>query len=113
MGTGSEQITSAENEAAVLARDGHACQMCGADADDLSSGRLSVCVFPPRAGLSSPNVVDLKTLCPDCKEGSATAKFLPRMDAKRLLVALRRATDTDQLAVLDWLLKKYPQRGAK
>ena len=113
VGTGREHISSAEIDAAVLARDGNICQMCGADANDLSGGRLSVCVFPPRAGLSSPNVVDLKTLCPDCKEGLATAKFLPRMDAQWLLVALRRAAGADQLAVLDWLLKKYPQRGGK
>jgi len=35
------------------------------------------------------------------------------MDAHELLVELRRATTRDQMTVLDWLLKKYPQRGAK
>ena len=83
--------------------------VCGADADDFPDGRLSACVFPPRAGLTSPNAADLKTLCPDCSNGSATAKFLPRMDARRLLVELRRATGADQLVIRDWLLRKYPR----
>ena len=53
---------------------------------------------------------DLKTLCPDCDEGFSTATLFPRMNAKALQQEIRRATVSDQLAVLDWLLKKYPQR---
>ena len=48
---------------------------------------------------------DLKTLCPDCDEGFATATLFPRMNAKDLKKEIRRATDSDQLAVLDSLLK--------
>ena len=109
VGNGGAQHRSQDIEVFVLARDDYTCQMCGADADDFPDGRLSACVFPPRAGLTSPNAADLKTLCPDCSNGSATAKFLPRMDARRLLVELRRATGADQLVIRDWLLRKYPR----
>jgi len=38
---------------------------------------------------------DLKTLCPDCDEGFAKTKLLPRMNAQELLVQLRRTAVTD------------------
>ena len=72
-----------------------------------------------RAGYLARNVLsvknstlDLKTLCPDCDDGFATAKLLPRMNAQELLVQLRRASVADQLEVLKWLLKKCPAREA-
>ena len=58
------------------------------------------------------SALDLKTLCPDCDDGFATTKLLPRMNARELLVQLRRATAADQIEVLKWLLKKYPMREA-
>jgi len=59
------------------------------------------------------DVADLTTLCPDCDEGFATATLPPHMNATQLLRELRRASVVDQLAVLDWLKKKYPRRGSK
>ena len=90
------------------------CQACGADASDVG-GKAKM-----RFGFISRNDAslvltdaDLKTLCPDCDDGFATATLLPRMNAKDLQQEIRRATVSDQLAVLDWLLKKYPQRETK
>ena len=97
----------------VLGRDENTCQMCGATNADIDSGTMTIAVFPPQPSLARPDEVDLKTLCPDCAAGASTADFEPRMDAHELLVELRRATTRDQMTVLDWLLKKYPQRGAK
>lgn len=59
------------------------------------------------------DIADLKTLCPDCDEGFATAALPPHMNATQLLRELRRASVVDQLAVLDWLKKKYPPQGRK
>ena len=59
------------------------------------------------------SALDLKTLCPDCDDGFATAKLLPKMNAQELLVQLRQATVADQLKVLKWLLSKYPNQVQK
>ena len=97
----------------VFARDKLTCQMCGATDDDIESRAMSITVFPPQPSLTAPSEIDMKTLCPDCATGVRTAVFELRMNAQELLVQVRRATARNQLAVLDWLLKKYPQRGAK
>ena len=98
----------------ILRQHAHTCQACGAVADDVG-GEDKMCVgFIPRNDSSlTLSDADLKTLCPDCDEGFANATLFSRMSATELLNEIRRATVSDQIAILDWLLKKFPQRGAK
>lgn len=95
----------------MLYRDDFTCQACGATSTDIGGQELMRLGYLARNDESIKNsTLDLKTLCPDCDEGFATAKFLPRMNAQELLVQFRRATVTDQLQALKWLLKKYPNQ---
>lgn len=97
---------------AVLAHDDFTCQACGATGDDVGGNQFMRVGYIARNDRQVKNTdADLKTLCPDCDDGFATATLLPRRNAQELLVELRRATVENQLAVLDWLLKKYPKRG--
>jgi len=50
---------------------------------------------------------NLKAICSVCNEGASNAT-LPRPDLMKLLVNVRRATAQDQLEVLKWLKKKFP-----
>ncbi len=98
----------------VLRRHAYTCQACGADADDVG-GEDKMCVgfFPRNDSSLTLSDADLKTLCPDCDEGFASATLFSRMSATELLKEIRRAAASDQIAVLDWLLEKFPQRAAK
>ncbi len=99
---------------AVLLRDDFTCQTCGATGADIGGRDLMRVGYLARNKESLKNsTLDLKTLCPDCDEGFATAKLLTRMNAQELLVQLRRATAADQLEVLKWLLTKYPKHNTK
>ena len=97
----------------ILRQHEHTCQTCGAGAEDVG-GEDKMCVgFIPRNDSSlTLTDADLTTLCPDCDEGFASATLHSRMSATELLKEIRRATASDQIAVLDWLLKKFPQRGS-
>jgi 5-methylcytosine-specific restriction endonuclease McrA len=95
----------------VLQRDNFTCQTCGATSLEVGGRELMRVGYLARSDENKKNLtLDLKTLCPDCDEGFATAKLLPRMNAQELLVQLRRATVADQIDVLKWLLKKNPVR---
>ena len=98
----------------TLQRHDYTCQACGADESDVGGKSKMRVGFIPRNDASlTLTEADLKTLCPDCDEGFATATLFPRMAAKYLQKEIRRASVADQLAVLDCLLTKYPQRGIK
>lgn len=98
----------------ILQQHDHTCQACGADASDVGGKEKLRVGFIPRNDASlALTDADLKTLCPDCDDGFATATLFPRMNAKDLQKEICRATVPDQLAALDWLLKKYPQRKTK
>jgi 5-methylcytosine-specific restriction endonuclease McrA len=103
-----------ERSLAVLQRDNFTCQSCGATGAEVGGRELMRVGYLARNDESVKNsTLDLKTLCPDCDEGFATAKLLPKMNAQELLVQVRRATVTDQIEVLKWLLKKYPKQVQK
>ena len=92
----------------------YTCQACGADASDVGGkAKMRVGFIPRHDSSLTLTDADLKTLCPDCDDGFATATLFPRMHALDLLQETRRATVSDQLVVLAWLLKKYPQVGPK
>lgn len=103
-----------ERELTILQRDNFTCQTCGATGAEVGGLELMRVGYLARNDENVKNsTLDLKTLCPDCDEGFATAKLLPRMNAQELLTQVRRATVADQLEVLKWLLKKYPKRVQK
>lgn len=104
---------SKETRAFVLDRNGFTCQMCGAVAgephpfDHERKTRLHIghTIDKSLGGGDEPS--NLRAICSVCNEG-ATNVTLPRPDLQKLLVQVRRATSTDQRAVLDWLRKKFP-----
>jgi 5-methylcytosine-specific restriction endonuclease McrA len=103
---------SQSNNSAVLSRDNFTCQTCGATGAEVGGRELMRVGYLARNDESVKNsALDLKTLCPNCDEGFATAKLLPRMNAQELLVQVRRAAAADQIEVLKWLVKKYPRQG--
>lgn len=106
--------SQSQSNSAVLLRDNFTCQTCGATGAEVGGRELMRVGYIARNDESVKNLtLDLKTLCPDCDEGFAMAKLLPRMNAQELLVQLRRATVADQIEVLKWLLKKYPKQVQK
>ena len=96
------QLSRRQIRERVLRQHDHTCQACGADANDIGGKAKMRVGFIPRNDVSLQlRDADLKTLCPDCDDGFATATLFPRMNAKDLLQEIRRATVSDQLAVLD------------
>ena len=104
---------SKETRAYVLDRNGFTCQQCGAVAgephqyDATRRTRLQIghVIDKSQGGTDEPS--NLRALCSVCNEGSANLT-LDRPSLHKLLVQVRRATSGDQLAVLEWLKKKYP-----
>lgn len=52
---------------------------------------------------------NLRAVCSVCNEGARNLT-LDRPSLQKLLVQVRRATNQDQLAVLQWLLNKFPSQ---
>ena len=109
---------SKETRALVLDRNGFTCQMCGAVAgephpyDPRRKTRLHIGHVIDKSMGGTDDLGNLRAICSVCNEGAKNLTT-DRPSARKLLIQMRRATGADQLAVLDWLLKKYPQRGAK
>ena len=103
---------SKETRAFVLDRNGFTCQMCGAVAgephpfDPGRKTRLHIGHIIDKSLGGSDEPANLRAICSVCNEG-ATNITLPRPDLQKLLVQVRRATATDQRAVLDWLRNKF------
>lgn len=103
---------SKETKAWVLERNGYTCQMCGAAAGDPdpNGGNRSVrltmghILDKSTGGDDTPN--NLRAVCTNCNEGLQNTA-LPKPDTVHLLSQIRRATIDSQLAVLEWLLKKF------
>ncbi|HMM78913.1 MAG TPA: HNH endonuclease [Pyrinomonadaceae bacterium] len=103
---------SKETKARVLDRNGYTCQMCGAGAGDpdpfvpnrtvrLTMGHI---IDKSKGGSDSPD--NLRAVCSNCNEGLQNAGLM-KPDRKHLLMQIRRATVSDQKAVLEWLIKKF------
>ncbi len=103
---------SKETRAWVLERNGYTCQMCGVaagDPDPLGGSRTVRLTMghikdKSKGGDHSPQ--NLRAVCTNCNEGLQNTA-LPKPDRIHLLGQIRRATITDQEAVLEWLLKKF------
>lgn len=109
---------SKETRAYVLDRNGYTCQMCGAVAgephpyDPTRRTRLHIghIIDKSMGGTDDPS--NLRAICSVCNEGAANLT-LDRPSHEKLLIQIRRATGADQLAVLQWLLKKFPKQAEK
>lgn len=106
---------SKETRAYVLDRNGFTCQMCGAKAGephtDDPTGRLTRLhighiIDKSKGGTDDYN--NLRALCSLCNEGAQNITLM-RPDLKQLLIAVRRATNEDQKAILQWLKKKFSE----
>lgn len=103
---------SKETRAVVLERNGFTCQSCGlaaGDQDPFHAGRtirltMGHIIDKSKGGLDTAS--NLKAICTNCNEGLQNASS-PKPDTIQLLAQIRRGTIESQLAVLDWLKKKY------
>ena len=93
-----------------------ACKSCGrtqGDADPTTSGRrlrLFVSQLVDPLKWSGPACQNIEVLCLACREGLEGFR-IDRPSARKLKVQLRRAKGEDQLDVLRWLVKKYPDQA--
>ncbi len=103
---------SKETRARVLDRNGNTCQMCGLAAGDVDpfnpmrTVRLTMGHILDKSKGGDDSVNNLRVLCTNCNEGIQNAS-MPKPDRVHLLSQIRRATISDQEAVLDWLLTKF------
>jgi hypothetical protein len=113
-----ERSISKETRAFVLDRNGFTCQQCGAVAgephpyDQSRKTRLHIGHVIDKTMGGSDEPSNLRALCSVCNEGAKNLT-LERPSAAKLLIQIRRAAGADQLAVLEWLLKKYSTQAAK
>lgn len=106
---------SKEMRGLVLDRNGFTCQMCGAVAgeqhpyDDGRKTRLHIGHIIDKSMGGTDDLTNLRAICSVCNEGAKNLT-VDRPSARKLLIQIRRATGADQLAVLGWLLQKYPSK---
>jgi hypothetical protein len=109
---------SKETRAWVLERNGYTCQMCGSAAGDIDpfnpsrTVRLTMGHILDKVKGGDDSAQNLRAICTNCNEGLQNTA-LPKPDRIHLLGQIRRATISDQNAVLEWLLKKYNKRLAE
>ncbi len=109
---------SKETRAYVLDRNGFTCQMCGAaagephPADPTRVTRLHIGHVVDKSMGGTDDLGNLRAICSICNEGAKNLT-LDRPSLMKLLIQVRRATGTDQLAVLKWLIGKYPDQTGK
>lgn len=110
-----ERSISKETRAFVLDRNGFTCQMCGAvageqhpyDPNRKTRLHLGHVIDKSVGGTDDPS--NFKAICSVCNEGASNATMM-RPDLQKLLIQVRRATSNDQLEVLKWLIKKFPNQ---
>jgi hypothetical protein len=107
---------SKEVRAYVLDRNGFTCQMCGAVAgephpfDPTRKTRLHIGHIIDKSMGGTDDPANLRAICSVCNEGASKITF-ERPSYDKLLIQVRRATNGDQLKVLEWLMKKYPRQA--
>ncbi len=113
-----ERDISKETRALVLDRNGFTCQMCGAVAgephpyDTGRKTRLHIGHIIDKSHGGTDDASNLRAICSVCNEGASNLT-LERPSALKLLAQIRRARGNDQLEVLKWLIRKYPDQSAK
>jgi len=107
---------SRETRAFVLDRNGFTCQMCGAAAGEphpTNPGmktRLHIGHIVDLSQGGTNDASNLRALCSVCNEGAQNST-LPRQSTIWLLGQVRRAGRVEQLAVLDWLTRKFAAKS--
>lgn len=109
-----ERGMSKETRAYILDRNGFTCQMCGTAAGephpyDGRRTRLHIGHIIDKSAGGTDDYANLRAICSVCNEGAANVT-LQRPDAFKLLVQIRRAPGSDQVKVLQWLMKKFPDQ---
>lgn len=106
-----ERAISTKLRAQVLDRNGFTCQMCGLTPGDIdpSTGRkvrLHIGHIKDKSLGGKDELANLRSLCSTCNQG---AKNITTEKATSiwLLSQIRRAGREEQLAVFDWLRKKF------
>jgi hypothetical protein len=111
-----ERNVSKETRAIVLDRNGFTCQMCGLAAGEpnpFNNGKKTVLTIGHIVDKSmggSDDIINLRAICSVCNEGASNITQ-NRPDSIKLLSLIRRAQIKDQLAVLDWIVKKFPRQS--
>ena len=109
---------SKETRALVLDRNGFTCQMCGAGAgephpyDAGRKTRLHIGHIIDKSQGGSDEASNLRAICSVCNEGASNIT-LTRPEAAKLLAQIRRAPGADQLEVLGWLIRKFPEQAKR
>lgn len=104
---------SKETRAFVLDRNGFTCQMCGAVAgepheyDHGRKTRLHIGHIRDKSMGGTDDPSNLRAVCSVCNEGASNLT-LERPTTEKLLTQIRRAKLSDQIEVLRWLAKKFP-----
>ncbi len=107
---------SKEVRAFVLDRNGFTCQMCGAVAgephpyDETRKTRLNIGHIIDKSQGGTDDYGNLRAICSVCNEGASNLT-LERPSSQKLLAQVRRATGTDQVEVLKWLVRKFPKQA--
>lgn len=110
----SKRGISKETRAFVLDRDGSTCQMCGAVAgeqhpyDAARKTRLQIGHTVDKSTGGGDDSSNLRAICSVCNEGAKNLT-LDRPSLQKLLIQVRRATGADQVALLRWLIQKFPR----
>jgi hypothetical protein len=113
-----ERGISKETRAFVLDRNGFTCQMCGAVAgeshpsDPARKTRLHIGHIIDKSMGGGDDATNLRAMCSVCNEGARNLT-LDRPSLQKLLIQVRRATGTDQVEVLRWLVRKFPTQASK
>ncbi len=110
-----ERGISKETRAFVLDRNGFTCQMCGATAgeqhpfDSTRKTRLQIGHIIDKSMGGKDDATNLRAICSVCNEGARNLT-LDRPSLQKLLIQVRRATGADQIEVLRWLVRKFPNQ---
>lgn len=111
-----ERAISKETRAYVLDRNGFTCQMCGAVAgephpyDPGRRTRLHIGHIIDKSIGGSDEPSNLRAICSVCNEGASNIT-LTRPELNKVLIQVRRATAVDQIHVMRWLMKKFPNQA--
>lgn len=112
-----ERTISKEVRSFILDRNGFTCQMCGAGAgephpfDPTRRTRLHIGHIIDKSQGGTDDHGNLRAVCSVCNEGASNLTEV-RPTIQKLLAQVRRATGSDQIKLLAWLVSKFPEQAA-